>query len=369
MPHSNLFQPTRFGTISAANRLVTAPMTRISGNPDGTIGPLMTDYYANFARGGFGVVITEGIYTDEAYSQGYINQPGIATDAQRDSWKPLVKEVQSLDSKIIMQLMHAGALTQFNAYKDVAKGPSAVQPGGEKMPFYHGTGPYSTPQAMDEKDIEQVIEGFVLSADRARDAGFDGVEIHGANGYLLDQFFTKHTNERTDKYGGTVANRILLTCEIITAVRQTVGPDFVVGVRISQGKVNDFKHKWSGGVEDAAIVFKALADAGADYIHTTEFEADKPAFGEGDTLASLAGKHAGLPVIANGAMTDPIRASGLLDNGDADFIAIAKGALANSDWPNLVRQNEPLKEFDFGMLSPYADLESALSFQSQNYSK
>lgn len=362
----NLFQPGSLGSINPSNRLVVAPMTRISGKSDGTIGPLMTEYYVNFAKGGFGVIITEGVYTDQAYSQGYINQPGIATNAHLQSWKPLVTEVKSHGAKFIMQLMHAGALSQHNAHENYSKAPSAITPKGEQMSFYHGIGAYPTPQAMSQVDINQVVEGFVQSAERVKEAGFDGVEIHAANGYLLDQFLTDYTNKRTDNYGGTVVNRLSLTCEIATAVRKQVGSDFVIGIRISQGKVNDFEHKWRGGVDEAAVIFKTLAKSGIDYIHTTEYEADKPAFAEGPSLASLARKFSALPVIANGAMSDAKRASALLHKGDADFVSIAKGALANNNWPMQVRDGQPLKEFDFQMFTPFADLESANNFLASN---
>ena len=363
MSRSVLFQPTQLGSIQSPNRLAVAPMTRISGNANGTVGPLMTNYYADFAKGGFGLIITEGAYTDEAYSQGYINQPGIATSAQMESWKSLVKEVKSHGAKFIMQLMHAGALSQHNPYKDHTKGPSAVSPKGEQMGFYHGEGAYKTPEAMHEADIDEVIKGFVLSAERAKEAGFDGVEIHGANGYLLDQFLTDYSNQRTDRYGDSIENRIRLTCEVANAVKKQVGKDFVVGVRVSQAKVNDYEHKWRDGIAEAAIIFGRLTNTGIDYIHTTEFESDKPAFGEGPTLASLARKYSGLPVIANGFMHDADRAAAHVGQGDADFISLGRGALANANWPRLVQQGDTPTEFNPEILSPFANLENAYIFQ------
>src|SRR5690606_16240367 len=190
------------GNLKLANRLAVAPMTRVSATPDGTPTPEMADYYAEFTEGGFGLVITEGTYTDTVYSQGYLNQPGIVTDGQAAAWRGIVERVHAAGARIVLQLMHAGALSQGNRYRDDTAGPSAVPPLGEKMPEYGGHGPWPTPKAMSADDIDAAVRGFVSSAVRAREAGFDGVEVHAANGYLLDQFLTDYTNRREDAYGG-----------------------------------------------------------------------------------------------------------------------------------------------------------------------
>ncbi len=147
---------------------------------------------------------------------------------------------------------------------------------------------------MSAEHIQQVREAFINAARHARDAGFDGVEIHGANGYLLDAFLTDYLNTRTDDYGGTVANRVRLATEVCADVAAAVGDDIAVGVRISQSKVSDSDHRWAGGEDDAAAVFTALSDTGIDYIHTTEYRALAPAFDDTDkTLAALAKHYSG----------------------------------------------------------------------------
>lgn len=226
------------------------------------------------------------------------------------------------------------------------------------MTFYEGEGLYPKPRAMTEEDIREAVEGFAASAVRARDAGFDGVEIHGANGYLLDQFLTDYTNGRVDSYGGQTKNRVRLTAQVVRAVRTRVGPDFVVGVRVSQGKVNDFTHKWAGAEADAEAIFAALRDAGADYIHITEFEADKPAFADSAPLSVLARRCSGLPVVANGSLHDPGRAATLIAEGGADIVALARGALANVDWPKRVRNGAALRLFDPAIIQPVATLQN-----------
>jgi 2,4-dienoyl-CoA reductase-like NADH-dependent reductase (Old Yellow Enzyme family) len=204
--------------------------------------------------------------------------------------------------------------------------------------------------------MDEVREGFAAAALRAKDAGFDGVEIHGANGYLIDQFLTDYLNRRTDGYGGSPENRVRFAAEICRAVREAVGPETTVGIRISQAKVSDHDHKWSGGAEEAKVIFSTLGSTGIDFIHTTEYKAYAPAFGEGPSLAALARKHSGLPVIANGHLDDPETAVSMLTDGAADVVALGKAALGNRDWPDRVRTGRPLDELDASLFAPVADV-------------
>lgn len=150
---------------------------------------------------------------------------------------------------------------------------------------------------------------------------------------------------------------------IVTAVRRAVGADFTVGLRISQGKVNDFSHKWGGGADDAALIFGTLGRLPIDYLHTTEFEAWASAFGEGPSLASLASHYAGLPVLANGSLHDKARASEQVASGQADVISLGRGALTHADWPARVKSAGIIDAFDAGILSPIADLANAARYR------
>ncbi len=360
-----LFDMPTIGRMGLRNRLAVAPMTRVSAGADGRANAAMRDYYAAFAEGGFGLVITEGIYTDAAFSQGYLYQPGLSDAAQREAWMPIVRAVHARGARIVAQLMHAGALSQGNPHRSGTRGPSSVRPQGQQMAFYRGNGPYPVPQAMSDAEIREAIRGFADAAVRAREAGFDGVEIHGANGYLLDQFLSEGINRRSDAYGGGVAGRFRLTGEVAHAVRAAVGADFTVGVRISQGKVNDFTHKWRGAEADAAQVFGALGRLPVDYVHTTEFEAWNGAFGDGPSLAALARRHAGLPVVGNGSLHDPARAAAMVANGEADLVSLGRGALTHADWPRRVREGKVILDFDPGILSPIADLDNAQRRQGE----
>lgn len=367
---ATLFSPVAIGPLSLANRVVVAPMTRTSATPEGHVTPRMVDYYADFGRGGFSAVITEGAYLDEGASQGYRGQPGIANVAQVDAWKTVVDAVHAAGAAIVLQLMHAGPLSQYASSGEEPVGPSAVQPAGTQLTIQGGDGPFRLPREMTSAQIAEVPATFAAAAARAQAAGFDGVEVHGANGYLLDAFLSTTTNQRTDEYGGSVANRIRLTAEVIRAVRATVGPDFVVGVRISQSKVNDFDYTWSGGHTDAEVIFPALVEAGASYLHVTEHDISKEVFESGSTLAALARILGGVPTIANGGLGDPATASVVISGGDADLISLGKPALANPDWPLRVRANGPLDQFDFEMLLPLAKLEFADAWRErQNASR
>ncbi|MGM0750814.1 MAG: NADH:flavin oxidoreductase [Bacillota bacterium] len=347
-PYTLLFSKGNLGAGLTKNRYIVAPMTRVSAGENGVANETMERYYERFAKGGFGVIISEGIYTDKQYSQGYFNQPGIVNKEQIEAWRKIVQTVHSHGSLMIAQLMHAGGQSQGNAYKDNTKAPSAIAPKGDQLGFYGGSGPFPVPEEMTMDDIEAVKKSFVESAVNAKEAGFEGVEIHGANGYLLDQFLTDYLNKRQDEYGGSLENRLRLLTEIIHDVRSAVGDDFVVGIRISQGKVADQNYKWPEGQAAAETIFTSLGKTELDYIHTTDGDGSEPSFGEGSmTLAEAASSFSQLPVIANGQLGDPSKAEVLLQKEQAEFISLGTSALANPDLPNKVEKGLDLEKFDF----------------------
>ncbi|MCL7749966.1 NADH:flavin oxidoreductase [Halalkalibacter sp. MEB205] len=342
-----LFSGINFAGLHLGNRIALAPMTRVSASEDGLATDRMVKYYSKFASGGFSLLITEGVYPDEQYSQGYLFQPGIANDIQTEAWKKVIDSVHEKGSMIICQLMHAGALSQGNIYQEESLGPSEIKPKGAQLSFYRGDGEFPVPKEMNLQEIEKVKLSFVQAAKNAKKAGFDGVEIHGANGYILDQFLTDYTNHRTDKYGGSVENRVRLLVEVIQVIREELGDEFPVGIRISQAKVNDPDHKWAGKEKDAEIIFSQLAKAGAAFIHITEPKAYDPAFANSKvTLVELAKIHGAVPVIANGGLEDPKQAESLLREGFADIISLGKGALSNQDWVKKVTNKQELEEFN-----------------------
>ncbi|MEV0283108.1 MULTISPECIES: NADH:flavin oxidoreductase [unclassified Kribbella] len=360
-------EPVDLGGLALANRFAVAPMSRVSATPDGVPTAEMADYYAEFAAGGFGLVITEGTYPDSAYSQGYLNQPGLATAAHVEGWRQVTDRVHAAGRPIVAQLMHAGAISQGNPRTTERVGPSAVQPLNEMLTEYGGSGPWPVPSELSVSQLDEIVDGFAVAAVRAAEAGFDGVEIHGANGYLLDQFLTVYTNQRTDSYGGPVANRIRLTAEVARAIVDATPSGFVVGVRLSQTKVNDLEYRWPGGAYEAEAIYEALAATGIGYLHIASEGRnwlETARLHGGQTLTGLARRVTGLPVIANGGMHDPAQADQVLTDGHADLLSLARGALANPDLPRRLAENQELQRFDRRLIEPAATLANARQWQT-----
>ena len=360
-----LFAPASLGALALPNALAVAPMTRTSGTPDGHATAQMAAYYEEYAKGGFGLLITEGTYIDTKDSQGYLNQPGIATQAQADSWRPLVEAAHRHGAKVILQIQHAGAIAQGRPSGSQNVGPSVVTPVGEQLSIYQGEGPWGPPREITREEMAEVVAAFAAAAVRAKAIGFDGVELHGANGYLLDEFISATTNKRTDEYGGSARNRVRFDEDCVRTVREAVGPDYPVGIRLSQSKVNDFDYKWVGGLADAEVFATVLESAGASLIHLTEHDITQPQWGSGVTLAQAVRKFTSLPLVINGGLDDPKVAASVLERGDGDVVALGKPALANQDWPRKAQAGAAMDEFDFEMLLPLATLDCAEAWRAR----
>ncbi len=331
-------------------------MTRTSATDDGLVTDEMVDHYRAFARGGWGLVFTEATYTDKQYSQGYINQPGIADAEQARSWSGVVDVFRENDVPVFMQLIHAGAVNQGNHWKEGSIAPSAIRPINEQIDRYNGSGPFQVPKEITKSEIKETIRDFADAATRAVELGFHGVEIHGANGYLPDQFLTTYTNSRTDEYGGSLENRFRYHLELVSEVRARIPSEIPVGVRISQTKVNDLTYSWPGGAEDAAYIFSKLGEIDGLFVHIAAHLGCAPVFDTDRSLAGLARQHSGHVVIANGKLHDPDEAERVLALQEADFASIGKGALADPDWPQKIQSGENPIPFDPGMVTPLATL-------------
>ncbi|MBO1321391.1 oxidoreductase [Acanthopleuribacter pedis] len=356
-PHPVL-TPFQLGPHALRNRAVVAPLSRVSAPAGGIPTAAMARYYEEYARGGFGLIITEGTYTDAHFAQAYTHQPGIIHEAQVAGWRAVVERIHAAGAKVFCQLMHAGALSQCLSQ---TAAPSAVQPLRTKLAGYGGEGPWPVPKAMTQAEIQQAVQGFAASARRAAAAGFDGVEIHGANGYLIDQFLSDTTNRRRDRYGDSVAARATLALEVIAAVKAAVPPGFTVGLRLSQGKVNDFDYRWPGGRHTARTWFSLLAQTQVDYLH---FASEGTGYQhscvleDGTVLPQLARAMVGVPVMVNGGMHAPDLAAQVLQAGHGDLAALGTGAIANPDWPNKLAAGEPIQPFQPAMLQPEVTIEA-----------
>ncbi len=352
---SSLFNNLTLHNRPLRNRLVVAPMTRRSASPIGVPTDEMVQYYEDFAKGGFNVIITEGTYTDDFYSKSDNNQPGIITHQQQQGWKKVVTQVHQFNALIICQLMHGGALSQ---YSEQTIGPSAIRPVGERATEPGGlSGAFPVPREMNSTDFAQVKKGYVQAALQAYHAGFDGVEIHAANGYLFDQFITEHTNLRTDQYGGSLEkeNRLRFLMEVYTEIRSALPEHFMIGIRLSESKVNDLRYRWPGGSETAVALFKILKNVNPSYFHIAAEGgnwARECLYSDGLSSSGLAKSITGVPVIANGGLHDREMAEFLLKSKQADLISIGRAALANPDLPKLISAGKPAIPFFKELIKP-----------------
>lgn len=351
-----IFQPLRWPGHSLKNRLIIAPMSRVSATAEGLATAEMEAYYTAFAKGGFSMIITEGNYTDEMASKAYPHQPGLTSSSHAAAWQPVVEQVKKHGALMIAQLMHAGALSQ---YFQETLAPSAIQPAGVKMAQYGGTGAYPFPKAMSLEDINAVKKGFVNAAKVALQAGFDGVELHMANGYLLDQFLTPELNVREDQYGGSTSNRFCIAAEVIQDIRAVVPAHFLVGIRLSEGKVNDLKYRWKNGAAMAIEILEEVRKAAPDFIHIAvqsgEWERDS-FYSNGTSYAALAKQITGKVIIANGGMHQLTRATRVIEESHADLLSVGKAALADPAWPMHILNGTPPLPFHPDMLWPEATI-------------
>lgn len=330
----------RLGPLTLPNRVLMAPMTR-SRAPETVQGAVNARYYAQ--RAGAGLIITEGTQVS-VLGQGYPFTPGIHTDQQESGWREVTEAVHAEGGRIFAQLWHVGRMGHESVHGRTPVAPSAVDPETEIF-TPSGMAPVPTPRALDAEELPVVIDEFRAAAERARRAGFDGVEVHGANGYLLDQFLQTGSNRRTDAYGGSVANRARLLLEVTEAVADVWGADRT-GVRLSPG--GTFNNTFDDDpAETFGYVAKALDGAGLAYLHVVETSQMLPPQGlehVGGPTALVRSAYSGT-VITNGDYTRDA-AEAAIASGAADLVAFGRPFLANPDLPERFRVDAPLNEGD-----------------------
>ena len=340
MAHPDLFSPFRLADLALPNRIVLAPMTRNRAGPGGVPGPLNALYYRQ--RAGAGLLVSEGTQVSPQ-GVGYPNTPGIHSDAQVAGWRLVTDAVHAEGGRIFAQLWHVGRISHPSLQPGGALpvAPSAIAADGA---VFTGAGlePFVTPRALETEEMPAVVQQFAEGARRAREAGFDGVEVHGANGYLIDQFLRDGTNRRTDRYGGPVENRVRLLLEVSDAVADVWGAGRV-GVRLSP-------HADFNSMRDSspAVTFlhatRALAKRGIGYIHLIE-PADAAALNGNPRLAPLVRGFYDGALILNGGYS---RASGqaAIAAGTSDLVSFGATFLANPDLPARFRAGAPLNQPD-----------------------
>lgn len=341
MSTSKLFEPYKLGPITLANRVVMAPLTRNRAVPEGLVpSPLAAEYYGQ--RASAGLLITEASQVSQQ-GQGYQDTPGIYSQAQVEGWRKVTGEVHKRGGKIFIQLWHVGRISHVDLQPNhgAPVAPSAIR--ANTKTFVGGQfADVSEPRALELSEIPGIIEDFRKAAANAIAAGFDGVEIHGANGYLLDQFARDSSNKRTDEYGGSIQNRARLILEVAAAVAKEIGPERT-GIRISPvTPANDVSDSNPQALFD--YIVDELNKLKLVYIHVIEGATGGPRDIAPFDYASLRKRFNGA-YIGNNAY-DLALANKQLDAGAADLIAFGKPFISNPDLVERLKRNAPLNEPD-----------------------
>ncbi|WP_213779539.1 NADH:flavin oxidoreductase [Caballeronia sp. dw_276] len=355
---TKLFEPVQIGGLPLKNRVVMSPMTRTM-TPAGVPGDANAEYYRKRAEGGVGLIITEGTWVPHDAAANEVDVPRMYGVEALGGWKRVVDAVHAEDTPILAQLWHVGQMKQhtvdglYEAKREDYKPPRRVGPSG----LFGGIG---KPTTLDgdpalPADLDSIVEAYGKAAINAKLVGFNGVELHAAHGYLLDQFFWPGTNTRTDKWGGSLQNRARLAADAIAEIRRMTGPDFAISLRISQWKVQDFKAKNFNTPEELEEFSRIMVDAGVDVFHCSTRRFWDTEFGSDQNLAAWTKKLSGKPTITVGSIgmtgehIDTLMGEGsnvasldnllqLVDRGDFDLIAVGRGMLVNPDWANKVRE-------------------------------
>jgi N-ethylmaleimide reductase len=336
-----LFQPYHLGPLALQNRIVLAPLTRsrAQGNVPNT---LMAEYYGQ--RNSGGLLITEGT-SPSPHGLGYPRIPGIFSPAQVEGWRAATDAVHAGGAKIFMQLMHTGRIGHAHNLPEGAHvlAPSAIAADGQMYTDQAGLQPLPVPEAMSAADIAAAEAEFVQAAQNAIAAGCDGIELHGANGYLLEQFFRPTSNHRTDQYGGSFADRARFVLEVAERACAAIGNERV-GIRLSPfGVFNDMPH-YDAMAEDYIALAAELGKLGLAYLHIVDHSASGAPEVPEAVKQAMAEKFGG-PVIRCGGYTAE-RAMADIDAGKADLIAVGRDFLANPDLPRRWREGLELNAPD-----------------------
>ncbi len=355
-----LFKPFSLKTLSVPNRFVMAPMTR-SKSPGQVPTAEVAAYYRRRVEGGVGLIVTEGTVIDHPASDADAGVPRFYGADALAGWAGVVKEVKAAGGHIVPQIWHVGTARRQAAARHpdaLSIGPSGLSRPGKQVN-----------QPLGESEIADLIAAYASAAADAKRLGFDGVELHGAHGYLIDQFFWEATNQRTDAFGGSLIARTRFGADVVRAVREAVGPDFPLILRWSQWKQQDYAAKLAATPELLEEFLAPLTDAGVDIYHCSQRRFWEAEFEGSDmNLAGWVKKISGKPTITVGsvglstdfitsfAAADQVGATGKdlaglaarFERGEFDLVAVGRALIANPDWVNRVRAGDidGLKGYD-----------------------
>lgn len=343
----SLFTPIKLGSLELRNRVVMAPMTR-SFSPNGVPGENVAAYYKRRAENGVGLIVTEGTLINHPAASGDPNIPNFHGEQALEGWSKVAAAVHEAGGKIVPQLWHVG-MTRKNGSLPHPEAPS-IGPSGRNLEGEQ------TNEPMTQTEIDSIVEAFAQAASDAKRIGFDGIELHGAHGYLIDQFFWERTNQRTDEYGGDMIARTRFAVEIITACRRAVGPDFPIILRMSQWKSAQYDAKLAASPEELKQFLTPLVEAGVDIFHCSTRRFWEPEF-EGSSLnfAGWVKKLSGKPTITVGSVgldEEFLGAFGgkgagtadieellvRLENEEFDLVAIGRALLVDPAWAAKIRE-------------------------------
>ncbi|HTX15825.1 MAG TPA: NADH:flavin oxidoreductase [Candidatus Baltobacteraceae bacterium] len=355
---ADLFQPFMLSGVSLANRIVMAPMTR-NHSPNGVPGDDVAAYYRRRAEGGAGLILTEGTAPNHPQAKNMPNVPQIYGEEALAGWKRVVGGVHAAGGKIFSQIWHVGAVQGPGGPPKLPASP--ISPSGL---LARDT---KIGEPMTQADIDSMIEAYAEGAEAAQRLGFDGVEIHGAHGYLIDEFFWGATNLRTDKYGGDLAARTRFAVEVIRECRRRVGQGFPILLRFSQWKGQDYTARLATTPQELAAFLEPLAATGLDAFHCSSRRFWEPEFEGSDlNLAGWTKKITGKPTITVGSVSlnvdflasfrgvpDPSAEAGgaasrsahmdrlleMFTRGDFDLVAVGRALLADAAWAAKVRED------------------------------
>ncbi|OXA91224.1 NADH:flavin oxidoreductase [Flavobacterium hercynium] len=357
MSTNNLFSPFNLKTLNLKNRIVMAPMTR-SFSPNGVPTDAVASYYQKRAEGEVGLILSEGTVIDRLSSSNDANVPHFHGDEALKGWKKVIDEVHTAGGQMGPQIWHMGIMDNHHSGW-VPPVPFEGPSGLNRPDFNNGN-------TMSEKDIEDTILAFGKAAADAKRLGFDTIEIHGAHGYLIDQFFRAETNLRTDIYGGkTLPERNRFAIEVVKEIRKQVGNDFAVIMRFSQFKPSDYNYKLAKNPQELEAWLTPLVDAGVDILHCSQRRFWEPEFEESDlNFAGWAKKVTGAPTITVGSVglsgdffgafagesSQPTSLEELnrrFDRGDFDLVAVGRPLLSDPNWVAKIKagKTDALKGF------------------------
>jgi len=345
-----LFQPFELQNLTLKNRIVMAPMTR-GKSPGGVPGANVAAYYRRRAEGGVGLIVTEGTAIPHPAAVFYPDVPRFYGDDALAGWKRVVEEVHAAGGVIFPQLWHVGVMR--DPSHPLPAGVEPMSPSGLRVPGE------KSGVAMTRGDIDAVVRAYGEAAASAIRLGFDGLEIHAAHGYLIDQFFWEGTNQRTDRYAGSIAARTSFAVEVLREVRHAVGPRFPVVLRFSQWKLQDYSAKLAQTPKELDQLLTPLMDAGVDAFHCSSRRFwDAEFAGSNLNLAGWTKKITGLPTVTVGSVTlneefmttfrsdEGAAVTGLdellerLARGEFDLVALGRALIVNPDWPKQVRDGK-----------------------------